>query len=373
MADLAELFHSGPCFCGSGRPYGSCHHKKVYKHPAEIFADQKRFSEWWPDCGVVEDGRRCGKEVIGSHSLQRSRALKSISENNHVIGFSGAGYGRTSYTEESIGKFEYVPTTKASRFFGLCADHDNKIFREVETRSPSLNYRYILISALRAVIYEAVRATQNSIFLDWLFSVPSFDFPFSREILKPERDNARFHASYQWTLLDRITKISERKSIRKLLYFSALFEGKARFSTSANFCIELDLDGNTVQDFSVAGSFNYCQMVAQQFDEKHWVLLVSGIDDQNGHALVKLLKSLDKQASSTLADAALRMAVVHSENTYFRPSWINSLAESQKKEIIARFEYGIDFLVGQKKIPTALAAPFSFSVKAKCLKRQLKL
>lgn len=72
---------------------------------------------------------RCRNKPIASHSIQRNGPLKLLSENNHVVMFY------TDITDFESGPRTIVKLTglkQATTFPGLCAEHDNEIFSDIE-------------------------------------------------------------------------------------------------------------------------------------------------------------------------------------------------------------------------------------------------
>jgi hypothetical protein len=112
--DVSTYIDEGAtCFCGSHLPYEACHKNKIYRHPAEISADQAKFSSHRSTCPFTDGETRCGKPTIASHSLQRSVALREISEQHHVVGFS-TGPNAKGFSAESKPCFQKVPISRVS-------------------------------------------------------------------------------------------------------------------------------------------------------------------------------------------------------------------------------------------------------------------
>lgn len=355
------------CFCGSERPYEDCHRVKRYRHANEVSVDHLKFNKWWPECAVVENGQRCGQSIISSHSLQRKGTLGSVAEDHHVYTLASNKHGLSkSLTNKS--ELVRVGTREASTFRGLCAKHDNKIFSDIEVFPLPFNFRTFLGLAFRAALYEALEHTKATMWLGWLSTVPKFDFPFYPEQMEHEVENMRHFSGYNWAQVKRIEKIRGRKSPRKLYFVAIEFEGKADITCTGNFCIELDFDGKVVQDFSISQLFSYAQISIIQHAPNKWSLILSGTNDQNPAATLQLLTSLLKQPRQTLADCALRAALVHVENTYFRPSWIDSLSHHQRTELVERSDYGTDFHVGEKKAVNTLCHPLEVELSHRVLR-----
>ena len=354
------------CFCNSGKYYGDCHLVKRYSHPNEISSDQLKFFRWWPGCGVVEHELLCSESVINSHSLQKKIVLESIAEDHHVLTFSTNRYGRESFRNEPT-SFVKASTKNASTFRGLCAKHDASLFKRIEIFPLRTNYQTAILLAHRSILFEALEHTKASIWLDWLSEVPKFDFFFDPTSYHDEAENMHFYASYNWELLRRINNVIDRKSVRKFSYVAVEFEGKPDFCATGCFCIELSFSGARLQDFSKSAKFNYAQLVAIPTSKISWVFILSALEDQNKLAARLFLESFLHQPRRMLGESALRATICHTENAYFRPSWIKSMSEKSKTELLARFDYGVDLEVGQVKEPASLSEPLDLKIGAKIL------
>ena len=193
--------------------------------------------------------------------------------------------------------------------------------------------------------------------LDWLSTVPKFEFQFNTEVMGPELDNMHFYSSYNWEQLKRLENIQKRQSTRKFCYVAIEFYGQTDFTTTGNFCIELDFDGHVIQDFSQTQLFSYAQISVIQHEPEKWCFVLSATNDQNPKSVIQLLSSLLHQERTTLTNCALRAALVHVENTYFRPSWVENLTEAQEADLVQRLDYGSDFCVGETKAADTLRRP----------------
>src|SRR2546429_9395551 len=71
----------------------------------------------------------CNKSPIRAHSLQRQRELRLLSVDGHVVMLNQRIYADAPPRIS----FERVRIRKATTFTGLCAYHDNSLFRPIET------------------------------------------------------------------------------------------------------------------------------------------------------------------------------------------------------------------------------------------------
>jgi len=324
------------CFCGSGRKYESCHYKKIFRHPAEIQLDMQKTFGTLGTCIAIESGSFCGKPAIKSHSIQKKNSIDAIATSGHVCAFPNGPHGRVGNSNRA--EFELIGVSKASTFPGFCSRHDHGLFTKIESPPIKNNYRNALTTAFRAHCYESVNHTNGAFFNWWLRNDANFDFPFDAEIIAPEAENMRAYAAYCWRLKHYFELVISRKTTKKFFFVAAILNKSLPFSTTGSFCTETDFSGRRLKDFRKAGNYNYAQLwVLPQKNNTTYVGL-SGIDDQDSKYLIRFLKSFIFQEPKTMADSLFKAALVHSENTFISPSFIETLTTDQKHSLLAEYE-----------------------------------
>lgn len=370
--DFDKLFLGERCFCGSGKSYLNCHSQKHYRHQNEIALDQSKFMHRARSCPVRVTGTTCNKPVIASHSQQRRGPLKQITESGHLVGFSGGP--NTNPKGDGAPKLLRVSAKKASTFPGLCSAHDKQLFKDIENRILEPCYRSALGLARRCAFYEAVVHTDAALFLNWLDTVPTFEFQVNTPSYSAELENMKHYASYNWYLLNLINKIARRESTRKLYYYSALIDAVVPFSATGCFCIENDVGGNKLQSFSEKGrKFSYAQLSVLPQENGTTLVSISSTSDRDRNASRRFLTSFLKCGKECFSNAILRTALEYTENIYFRESWLNSLTDVQKQDICNRFDDQDFFSVGLEKPSNSLAAPLAISVPGLRIHQSFKL
>jgi len=98
----------------------------------------------------------CNKNAINSHLLQKRKILKEVSENEHVILFSGRNPFYFREDVKSIIDFKKVGINKAFTFPLFCKHHDNYLFSEIEKKKQIdfFDYKTQLLFSYRALIVE---------------------------------------------------------------------------------------------------------------------------------------------------------------------------------------------------------------------------
>lgn len=92
----------------------------------------------------------CENNSIRAHSIQNARYLELLSRDGHVIHL-------TRRMEEGgpVIEFDSVGRNRASTFAGLCSQHDQRLFRTIDTREVDLdNPEHLFLLAYRAALRE---------------------------------------------------------------------------------------------------------------------------------------------------------------------------------------------------------------------------
>ncbi len=312
-------------------------------------------------CPVSFSGEECGKPVIASHSQQRRGPLKQIAEAGHVIGFSDGPNTKPSSSDER--ELVRVSAKRASTFPGLCAEHDATSFCEIENKILRPGYRTSLALAIRCALYEAIVHTDGALFLNWLQTVPNFDFWLDTNSFKSELEHMIHYSRYNWDLIKLIQRIERKSSARKLYFYSALIDTVLPFSATGCFCIENDIFGNQLQPFSEYGrKFSYAQLTVMPQANNTTLISISSTTDKDKASSLRFVNSYRACKPDDLPNAILRTALEYTENIYFKPTWIESLSTDEKRSLVDRFDDRAVFEAGQEKPENSLSLPLNLSV-----------
>ena len=97
-------------------------------------------------------GSNCKNKAIRAHSVQNNGILDLLCHNGHVI----MPKLKLSFHQPPKFVFREVGRNKATTFTGLCADHDQELFRPIEINAIDLkNKTHLFLLAYRAVLKEA--------------------------------------------------------------------------------------------------------------------------------------------------------------------------------------------------------------------------
>ena len=97
----------------------------------------------------------CGR-VISSHTLQRARVLKAISEDNHVHSFYPP-----KFRDDGDPTLHRRGLREASTFNAFCDRHDGKAFEALEKEEFSRSKEQIFLIAYRAICWELYQKIQE--------------------------------------------------------------------------------------------------------------------------------------------------------------------------------------------------------------------
>lgn len=104
--------------------------------------------------------KNCSSKIIKAHSIQENRYLKEISVDGQVLSFNFI-----SFSEKFEVSLKEIGKGKASIFTGFCKDHDNVIFKPIESNNEyeKYNKEQEFIFAYRALawFYYAKRVEYN--------------------------------------------------------------------------------------------------------------------------------------------------------------------------------------------------------------------
>ena len=107
----------------------------------------------------LEPTEICTEELIDSHSIQDSRILEVLAENNHVVHITFDKSCISKSTQENpimpFCKYESISIHKASVFKGLCNRHDTEIFRPIDVEDLDMdNKEHVFLLTYRSVMKE---------------------------------------------------------------------------------------------------------------------------------------------------------------------------------------------------------------------------
>jgi len=283
---------------------------------------------------ATDSGIQCSNRAISSHTLQKSDTIRHIVEGGHVLSLSLENVlGNTPATLS----FKRIGKSKASVFPGFCAKHDTSVFLEIENGSSITTKRKAALICYRVICLEYFKKEENIS----LFSSP--------EIRRAAKSNG-FLNEFDAFLYG--TKLGLEDLKRSKIEYEAAIHGDSfqRFhATIIN--LESELPFCFASPF--APEFTFDGKLLLPAPEKPWstvaafagslaggsVFMIGGFESST-HNVREFIDSLQHVPAKSMGGVALNLALEYSENTFFRESWIESLDESVRKEMILQFRRG---------------------------------
>lgn len=314
------------CWCDSGRKWKNCHRLREELAPLPTSAFNSKFFEVANSLGTClhpEAPTNCSNGVIRAHTVQRSTALKSISENGHVL--SGRNTPARSYDKETLYP---IGITIASTFRGFCSYHDTTTFRKSDV-ARNVGQEEAFLLSYRALCYELYMK---------MVAVPVVEFLRDRmDAGRPFDEQARMqtflHANMHTTKLG----LFEHKRIKEqwdkglhcfggdnFLWSYIEFDRPFPLVCSGAFFPERDFKGLPLQQLdapighlSLMG-FNVIPVNGRC----HWILGWLDKKQQSD----RFAKALYELSSVDFTNALIQFCFDTSDNIFVRPSWWESLS-----------------------------------------------
>lgn len=151
-----KLGRNDPCWCGSGKKFKHCHLNRDSEErlPFGAIAEKIRKNARHRVCLHPEASpKTCGK-VVSAHTLQMSRVLRAISDDDHhVLTFypPHQWQGRPQVQRRGI--------HNAATFTAFCDRHDTLTFRLLEIQPFVGSAEQIFLIAYRAICWELYQKT----------------------------------------------------------------------------------------------------------------------------------------------------------------------------------------------------------------------
>jgi hypothetical protein len=169
---IPKVGRNDPCPCGNGKKYKKCH--GVAHTPSsdrtstvastsskrlKLFNEMKRQIVSNYEC-CLWPLAQCTRSAIRAHSIQNRRVLDLLSVDGHVL---MPRMNATPLQPATI-RFERVGRNRASTFTGLCAPHDEELFRPIDREPLDLaNPKHGFLLAYRGLLREAHASRKSAI------------------------------------------------------------------------------------------------------------------------------------------------------------------------------------------------------------------
>jgi hypothetical protein len=275
----------------------------------------------------------CSGAVRRAHTIQKEGGLRAIAESGHVVSVKKAALdlarnqGRIVPAPDGIGN--------ASTFPGFCNAHD-AIFAPAERATVILGKEAAFLLSYRAAVYEKFNKEAALRFNMAMREESDKGRPFDEQAAIQStlylqkvglelglKDAIQFKAAFDEAFLAAYTGFD---------FVGIEFDSVLPLVSCGAFFPEFDLFGKRVGSLGAPVPLDPLVLNLTVLNARS-VLFLGWIGD--GGPPEKFAESFARIPDVEKANAAVRLAIEHVENTYCRPSWWNSLSESHRRDVIA--------------------------------------
>ncbi len=303
-----------------------------------MFVGQQRGLCLHPEAGATT----CTNRPIKAHTIQRRGGLEAIAEGGHVI--SGKrGYEKIFKNEGRVVP-DRIGLANASTFMGFCGLHDNSLFEPIEQHHFELDDSAAFLLGYRAIAYEYLtkkNALENVEIQRSLDKGKDFQTQvyiqehlhlYRTGLIRGMQDLEYWKAEYDRRLISG--------DYSDIQHYALKFDGALPFVCCGGFQPEVSFDGRQLQILtrSTEELEPVCVNVSVMNQQTFLVFAWLGGGGGPAEDFVHSFYSLHDDAK---ANMGLHLAVEHIENTYFRPSWWESIGASHQRHLVERMRSGI--------------------------------
>lgn len=283
----------------------------------------------------LEPTETCTEELIDSHSIQDSRILETLAENNHVIHITFDKSCIPKSTKDNpvmpYCKYDLISIHKASVFKGLCNKHDTEIFRPIDVEILDMdNKEHVFLLTYRSVMKELSTKIK-------IAGMTQSNFLAKVDLGEISREVPTIEGMYAVQLYASAYEMYEYKKIFDEKYLAREFDslysrylildGIPTFATSAVFTpIEIALKEDAEEKLCV-NIFPYQGKVFVLFSclNEDAVYLDKYVDE--------IFNATDYYQKYLISKLVLR----NCENTVFAPNYYNQWSQTKKDAILKFF------------------------------------
>lgn len=300
------------CPCGSGIKFKRCHGGvNSVAHPERDFYN---LTATRVSTCLAGDPGSCRQSAIRAHSIQNSAVMGLLAEDGHVIEIRARG------TPPKM-KMKKIGRNRASTFTGLCAKHDDEIFRPIDTEQLDLtNPRHLFLLAYRAVFREQHVLRRNLEVFRRASSLPHL-----AERARPDyfEDIAQRFAQYRSRYFDRALVSGD---------FSNFVSWTAKLNTSsATVAVSslFSLDRKTRPDGDIARAALSVVPLSQDTS----AAIVTCVSDDFALVRPEIAAIFDAEPDG-LALRLSRLVLETSENLVLRPGFVDRWSPRKEKVVL---------------------------------------
>lgn len=270
--------------------------------------------------------KECENKTINAHSISDKKYLSLISDEGHVLMPSMDTIG---------GDFLVKKGRKAaSTFPGMCDVHD-KIYRILDQQNYEAGDKeFEFLCAFRAVAREWYAKKSQYSHAETLPSLISDPFyrAYADSVLLGVKDNERER--------DYFNHLLRKKRYKRITTLPLIFEGCTPIALSTMFSMQVDFDGNLINDLSDTSTHPALTYMTILPDQERTIVLLSCRTDE----LEKLKTVYKKIQKSSVDDQKMIITNIIAgfvENFAISPKYWSSLKDATKKKFQTVFQDNI--------------------------------
>lgn len=291
---------------------------------------------------ISEEGRclhyqadnRCN-EIINAHSIQHKGVLSNIANEKNEIYALSKNTGDFKKNDGNIG-FRRYPISKFSIFRGFCKNHDNDLFKPIDTSYfKYTDEQQIFLYAYRSLSKELFdKENALNMYINILEDVKE-NIGLSKNISSHIRgtENSLHSLNVHKKIYDHVLE-NEAYNDMRYVSFNSMDESIMAFSNILY--PDFDFMGNLIQNLSNTNIENTFDLITfcSAPTKNGWSFIFSWhkSSDNSCLAFIQSLKERMKQGDN-LSDLLFKFVLLNSENFAFSPAWWKSLSADKQKEI----------------------------------------
>ncbi|MFH0957361.1 MAG: SEC-C domain-containing protein [Pseudomonadota bacterium] len=333
-----KISRNDPCWCGSGLKYKKCHDGRADLeriNPFDIEAKvRKHFSSKYCLHPLAQHGL-CKGDIIRAHTIQRTGGLDAVAENNHVYGFKPS-FSNLKRNNGFVSP-QLIGVRTASTFSGFCQLHDSKTFAPIEQQSFVGTSEQCFLHSYRGLcreVFTKKAAFDSNIFMRDMDRGSPAEIQKTIQFIASEekRGWAKGLSNILAIKRDFDDRLMNQKydDINRCVFF---FDRTPNIVCSGGFAPVYDLHGRQLQNLTDLSKpleilfLTICATPSQGAAILTWLPNASEV-------CLEFVKSMWRLGNDEISNSLGRIAMEHLENTFFTPSWWESLPDPQKNVII---------------------------------------
>ena len=285
----------------------------------------------------LEPTETCTEELIDSHSIQDSRILEVLAENNHVVHITFDKSCISKSTQKNpimpYCKYETISIHKASVFKGLCNKHDTEIFRPIDVEALDMdNKEHVFLLTYRSVMKElstqikAAGMTQANYLAKVDLGEISGDVP-TREGLYAVQLYADAYEMYEYKKVFDANYL--KKDFMSVYSRYLILDGEPTFATSAVFT---PLELASKEDI-------YEKLCVNIFPYQGKVFVLFSCLNEDASYLDKYIDDIFRATDYYQKYLISKLVLRNCENTVFSPSYFNKWSQTKRSTILKFFHH----------------------------------